>query len=123
GDYVKFSSDPDTSYRKVQTVVSNLKLILENDYAPTGGGTGDLVIWNSPQLEIAANGDQVETEVISFAPTDFANPAQGLASEALARIQIELNLSKAELAVNSTRVLLLSEKENTSESKIQVLGG
>jgi uncharacterized phage protein gp47/JayE len=123
GDYVKFSSDPDTSYRKVKTVVDNFKLILETDYAPTGGGTGDLVIWNSPQMEIAANGDKVETEVISFAPTDFANPAQGLASEALIRIQTELNLSSAELAVNGTRVLLLSEKENSADSKIQVLGG
>jgi uncharacterized phage protein gp47/JayE len=123
GDYVKFSADPDTSYRKVKTVVSNLKLILESEYAPTGGGTGDLVIWNSPQMEIAGNGDQVETEIVSFAPTDFANPSQALASEALARIQLELNLSSAEQAVNGTKVLLLSDKENSSNSKIQVLGG
>jgi uncharacterized phage protein gp47/JayE len=122
GDYVKFSGDPDSAYTRVQTVVSDLKLILQQEYPP-GGGIGNIVVWNSPQLEIAANGDLVETEVITFSPNDFGNPAQALASEVLARLNIDLNLSKAELAVNNTRILLISERENDASSRIQVLGG
>lgn len=123
GDYIKLTSDSEIYYSRVRTVISNTKLILETAYPIGGGGTGDIEIWNSPQLEIAANGDRDETEIISFGPNDFANPAQALASEVLARIDAELQLSRVELAVNSTRVNIISHIENSSESKMQVLGG
>lgn len=123
GDYIKFSADADIFYVKVRTVVSDTKLILESIYPISGGGTGNLVIWNSMQLEIAANGDRDETEIISFGPNDFANPAQALASEVFARIDAELNLSKVELAVNSTKIKIISHIEDSAESKIQILGG
>jgi uncharacterized phage protein gp47/JayE len=123
GDYVKFSSDSDLFYKKVKTVVSDIKLILDTDYSSTGGGVGDLVIWNSPQLEVAANGDINETEIVSFGPNDFANAAQALASEVFTRVDAEVNLSRVELAVNSTKVKILSELENSADSKIQITGG
>lgn len=121
-DYIKFSTDADTFYAKVRTVVSDTKLILDEKYGLSGGGTGDLVIWSSPQLEVAANGDQEETEIISFSPNDFANPAQALASEVYARLQKDLNLSESELAVNSTRIKIISDVKNSVESGIQILG-
>lgn len=123
GDYVKFSSDADTFYRKVKTVVSDTKLILEEAYPNAGGGLGNLLIWNSAQLEVASNSDEVETEIISFGPNDFVNPLQALASEVLVRLQSDLNLSTAELAVNNTKIQLVSNLENSSDSKMQVLGG
>lgn len=122
GFYIKFSADADIYYMKVRTVVSDIKFILEDVYPLGGGGTGNIAIWDSPQLEVAANGDRDETEIISFGPNDFGNPAQALASEVLARIEKELNLSRAELAVNSTRVDIISHIENSSESKMQILG-
>lgn len=122
GDYIKFTADSEIYYVKVRTVVSDVKLILEDIYPLGGGGTGNINIWNSPQLEVAANGDEDETEVISFGPNDFANPAQALASEVLARIQTELNLSRADLAVNSTRINIISHIENSAESKMRILG-
>lgn len=123
GDYIKFSADADLFYARVRTVVSETKAILDTPYPATGGGTGNIDIWNSPQLEVAANGDIEETEIISFGPNDFGNPAQALASEVLTRIRLELNLSKSELAVNSTRISLISHIENSTDSKMQVLGG
>lgn len=123
GDYIKFTADSEIYYVKVRTVVSDIKLILETVYPLGGGGTGNINIWNSPQLEVAANGDQDETEIISFSPNDFANPAQALASEVLARINLELNLSRAEIAVNATRINIISHIENSSESKMRILGG
>lgn len=123
GDYIKITTDADVFYAKVRTVVSDTKLILELPYPVGGGGTGDLNIWNSPQLEVAANGDLDETEVISFSPNDFANPAQALASEVVSRIEKELNLSKVELAVNSSRVSIISHIENSQLSKMQITGG
>lgn len=123
GDYIKFSSDADVFYKRVRTVVNDTKLLLEEEYPASSGGTGDITIWNSPQLEISSNGDLEETEVISFSPNDFSNFAQALASEVLARVQLELNLSKAELAVNSTRIKFISQIENNASSKIQALGG
>lgn len=123
GDYVRFSTDSDTSYRKVKTVISDTKLILETAYPNAGGGVGNIVIWNSPQLEVSSNGDLVETEVISFGPNDFANASQALASEVFARLELDLNLSTAELAVDDTKVKLISNLENSSKSKMQVLGG
>ena len=123
GDYIKFSSDTDIFYRKVRTVISDTKLILDEAYPNSGGGIGNIVIWNSPQLEVAANGDNEQTEIISFGPNDFANPIQALAEEVFDRIDTELHLSRIELAVNDTRVRLISELENSAESKMQVLGG
>lgn len=123
GDYVKFDADADTAFVKVRTVVSDTKIILEEAYSSSGGGLGDIIIWNSPQLEIAANGDIEETEIVSFGPNDFANEAQALASEVLVRIQLEVQLSKSELAVNNTKVKIISEKENSSNSKMQIAGG
>lgn len=123
GDYLKFISDTDLFYRKVRTIVSDTKLILDEAYPNSGGGTGNIVIWNSLQLEVAANGDREETEVVSFGPNDFVNPSQALASEALARIVQEVNLSKAELAVNDTKVKFISDLENSADSKMQITGG
>lgn len=123
GDYIKFSTDSDDAFVKVRTVVSDTKFILEDSYSLAGGGLGDIIVWNSPQIEVAANGDLDETEVVSFSPNDFANAAQALASEVLTRMLLEVNLSKVELAVNDTRVKVISEKENTSESKMQIVGG
>lgn len=123
GDYIKFSTDADTAFTKVRTIVSDTKIILEEEYTASGGGTGDIIIWNSPQLEIAANGDIEETEVVSFGPNDFANSNQALAPEVLERILKEVQLSKAELAVNDTRISIISEKENSADSKIQITGG
>mgnify|MGYP001565247546 CR=1 FL=1 len=123
GDYVKFSTDTDIFYRKVKTVISDTRLLLWEAYPNSGGGVGNITIWNSPQLEVAANGDIYETEVISFAPGDFSNPAQALASEVFARVVVEMNLSEAELAVDSTKVKLISSLENSSSSKMQVTGG
>jgi uncharacterized phage protein gp47/JayE len=123
GDYVKFSTDADIFYRKVKTIVSATKLILEEAYPATGGGLGNVIIWNSPQLEVAANGDLYETEIISFGPNDFSNASQALADEVFARVDKELNLSKVELAVNNSRIKFISELENSAESKMQVVGG
>lgn len=123
GDYIKFSSDSDIFYTRVRTVVSETKFILEDTYPISGGGVGDISIWNSPQLEVAANGDRDETEIVSFAFGDFASPAQALATEVAARMQLEVNLSRVELAVNNTNVSVISDKENTVDSKMQILGG
>lgn len=123
GFYIKFSSDSDIFYRKVRTVVSDTKLILEEAYPISGGGVGDLIIWNSPQLEVAANGDREQTEIVSFSPNDFATPSQALASEVLARLLLEVQLSRSEIAVNNTKVKIISELENSADSKIQILGG
>jgi uncharacterized phage protein gp47/JayE len=123
GDYIKFSTDSDSFYRKVKNIVSTTKLILEEAYPATGGGVGNMVIWNSPQLEVAANGDLYETEIISFGPNDFSNPSQALAEEVFNRIDAELNLSKVELVVNNSKIKLVSELENSVKSKIQVVGG
>jgi len=123
GSYVKFSSDTDTFYRKVRSIPSDTKLILDEAYPNSGGGLGNITIWNSQQLEVAANGDDFETEVISFGPNDFTNPIQALASEVEARLTSDLNLSKSELAVNNTKVKIISELTNTSASKMQILGG
>jgi len=123
GDYVRFSTDADIFYRKVKMVISDTKLILWDAYPNAGGGLGNISIWNSPQLEVAANGDIYETEVVSFGPQDFANAAQALASEVYARIVEEMNLSEVELAVNSTKIKLISSLKNSQKSKIQVTGG
>ena len=123
GDYIKYTSDNESFYSKVKYVASDLKLILEEEYPVLGGGTGDLNIWNSPQLEVAANGDIFETEIISFAPSDFSNPSQALASEVLARLEVDLNLSNAQLSTNNTRLTILSTIENSSKSKMQITGG
>lgn len=123
GDYMKFSSDSDIFYRKVKTIVSDTKLILEDAYPNAGGGVGEITIWNSIQLEIASNGDDVETEIVSFGPNDFVNAAQALASEALVRLQSDLNLSTSELAVNNTKIKLVSNLENSASSRMQVTGG
>lgn len=123
GDYIRFSLDSEVFYSKVKLIVSDTKLLLESAYPLNGGGTGNIVIWNSPQLEVAVNGDIVETEVISFSPTDFGNPAQALASEVVARLQKDLNATKSELAINNTKIKLVSNLENSATSKLQVLGG
>jgi len=123
GDYIKFDGDPDSFYTKVRTVVSDTKFILETAYPNTGGGTDDILIWNSPQLEVAANGDINETEIVSFSPNDFSNPIQALASEIITRIQAEVNLSRTSLAVNDTKILFTSNLENSVNSKMQILGG
>jgi len=123
GDYIKFSGDSDLFYTRVLTVVSDTKFILDSAYPNAGGGLGNIVIWNSPQLEVAANGDIEQTEVISFGPNDFANPSQALALEVYNRIVQELNLSKIELAVDNTKIKIISEVENSEMSKMQVTGG
>ena len=123
GDYVKFSSDSDLFYAKVRTVVSDTKIILDETYNLSGGGLGDLTIWNSPQLEVAANGDKEETEVVSFSPNDFGTPAQASTAEVFARMNAEINLSEVELAVDGTKVKLVSALKNNANSKMQVLGG
>ncbi|NIT99518.1 MAG: hypothetical protein GWN01_00795, partial [Nitrosopumilaceae archaeon] len=123
GDYVKFSVDADAAFRRVRTVVSDTKVILDEPYTVSGGGIGDLIIWNSPQLEISANGDIEETEVVSFGPNDFANASQALASEVIQRLEQEVQLSRVELAVNDTRISITSDKENSADSKIQIIGG
>lgn len=123
GDYVKFSTDADAFYTRVRTVVNDTKIILETDYPAFGGGLGNITIWTSPQLEVAANGDRDQTEIVSFGPNDFGTPAQALASEAFKRIQLELNLSQSELVVNNTKIKLISDLENSENSKIQVTGG
>ncbi len=123
GDYIRLSTDSDSFYTRVRTVVSDTKLILEDTYPVSGGGTGDLTIWNSPQLEVAANGDRDETEIVSFAPNDFATPSVALADDVLVRMQAEINLSTVELAVNDTKLKIISNLENSADSKMQVLGG
>lgn len=123
GDYVKFSIDTDIFYRKVKTIISDTKLILEEAYPNSGGGVGNITIWNSPQLEVAANGDLYETEVISFGPNDFSNPSQALATEVYDRIVQDLNLSKVELAVNNTKIKLISDLLNSASSQMMVAGG
>jgi len=123
GDYIKLSSDPDDYYSRVRTVVSDTKLILESSYNNLGGGVGDIVIWNSPQLEVAANGDKEETEVVSFSPNDFINPAQATSNEVYTRMIQEINLSNVSLSVNNSRLKIVSNLENSANSKIQVLGG
>ncbi len=123
GDYVKFSADTDVFYTKVRTVVSDTKAILEDPYPNSGGGLGDITVWNSAQIEVAANGDRDETEIISFGPADFATPAQALAEEVFSRLQSDLNLSRSSLSVNNTRVSIRSDLENSAQSKMQILGG
>lgn len=123
GDYVKFSSDADVFYVKVKMVVSDTKLILEEPYPNSGGGLGNITIWNSLQLEVASNGDLYQTEVVSFGPNDFANPAQALAQEVFTRISQELQLSTVELAVNNTKVKLISNLQDSARSQMQVVGG
>lgn len=123
GDYIRLSGDPDTFYTKVQTIVNSQKLILHTAYPVGGSGAGNIVIWNSPQLEVSSNGEADDTEIVNFAPTDFANSSQALASEVLARLQLELNQAKSELAVNSTRVKLISQIENSSSSSMRIIGG
>lgn len=123
GDYIKLSADPVTFYTKVRTVVSAQKIMLQTAYPIGGSGSGNIVIWNSPQLEISSNGEDNDTEIINFAPNDFSNPLQALASEVLARLTLELNQSRSELAVNSTRVKIISEIENSSNSRMRVIGG
>ena len=123
GDYVKLSGDPDTFYTKVQTVVSAQKVLLKTAYPIGGSGSGNIVIWNSPQLEVASNGETDDTELVNFGPNDFANPSQALASEVLARLQEEIHQSRSELAVNSTRVKIISEIENSSQSSMRIVGG
>lgn len=124
GDYVKLDGDPDTNYVKVQTVVSDTKIILETPYsASISPTTDDLVIWNSPQLEVAANGDLRETEVVSFSPNDFSNESQALASEVAVRLAIEVNLSETETAVNNTRIRINSLLQNSANSKMRIVGG
>lgn len=123
GDYVKLSSDPDTFYTKVQTVVSAQKVILHTAYPVGGSGSGNIVVWNSPQLEVASNGEDNDTELVSFGPNDFSNPTQALASEVLARLVLEIHQSKSELALNSTRVKIISEIENSSGSSMRIIGG
>jgi uncharacterized phage protein gp47/JayE len=123
GDYIKLSGDPDTFYTKVRTVVSSQKVILEVAYPIGGAGSGDIVIWNSPQLEVASNGEADDTEIVNFSPNDFSNPSQALASEVLARLQAEIHQSASELAVNSTRVKIISQVENSSQSSMRIIGG
>lgn len=123
GDYIKLSGDPDTFYTKVQTVVSSQKVLLDVAYPIGGSGSGNIIIWNSPQLEVASNGETDDTELVSFSPNDFSNPSQALASEVLARLQLEINQSKSELAVNSTRVKIISQIENSSASSMRIIGG
>lgn len=123
GDYLKFSSDTDVFYKKVKTVISDTKLLLEDNYPSSGGGTGNIVVWNSIQLEVTSNGDIRETEIVSFGPNDFSNALQALSSEVLARVEQEMNLSSAELAVNNTKIKFISNLENSSKSKMQILGG
>lgn len=123
GDYIRFSSDSDTFYTRVRTVVSDTKVILDSEYTVGGGGVGDILIWNSPQIEVAANGDRDEAEVVSFSPNDFATPSQALASEVLARMELEINLSEVALAVNDTRINVISSLKNSVDSKMQILGG
>ena len=123
GDYIRFDADSDIFYLRVRTVVSDTKLILESAYNVAGGGLGDLVIWSSPQLEVAANGDLDQTEIVYFGPNDFATPSQALAEEVILRLQAEINLSEAQLAVNSTRVAIISSLKNSANSKMQITGG
>ena len=125
GDYIRSSDDTDAFYTKVRTVVDDSKLILEDPY-PLGSavsGTTKLVVWSSPQLEVAANGDLDETEVVSFSKNDFSAAGAVLASEALTRIQSEVNLSRSELVVNNTQVKFTSYLENSENSKMRVVGG
>jgi uncharacterized phage protein gp47/JayE len=123
GDYVKLSTDPDIFYTKVQTIVDAQKLILATNYPIGGSGSGDLVIWNSPQLEVASNGEDDDTELVSFGPNDFSNANQALASEVVGRTDIEIHQSKVQLAVNSTRMSLISEVENSAASSMRIIGG
>ncbi len=123
GDYVKLSTDPDIFYTKVRTVVDGQKFILESAYPVGGSGSGNLTIWNSPQIEIASNGEDDDTELVSFGPNDFGNSSQALATEVSARMDTEIHQSKVELAVNSTRVKVVSEVENSSLSSMRVVGG
>lgn len=123
GDYVKFGADADAAYRRVETVVSNTKFILEEPYQNTGGGLGNISIWNSPQLEVVANGHEEDGEIVSFGPNDFSTASQALASEVFARVQQEINLSKSELVVNNTKIQFVSDLENSVDSKMQVTGG
>lgn len=123
GDYIKLATDPDVFFTKVQTIVDGQKVILDSAYPVGGSGSGDLVIWNTPQLEVASNGEDDDTELVSFSPNDFANPAQALASEIVARTDIEIHQSKVQLAVNSTRMTLISEVENSESSSMRIIGG
>ena len=123
GDYIKFSSDADSFFIKVQTIVSDTKIILEKAYSSLGGGLGDLVVWDSPQIEIAANGDENDAELISFGPNDFATPSQALAAEVLARVQAEAHLITSALVVNNTKVKFISQLEDSVNSKVQIIGG
>jgi uncharacterized phage protein gp47/JayE len=123
GDYVKLSTASDSFYTKVRTVVSSTKFILEDLYPAGGTGTGNIMIWNSPQIEIAANGEKDDTELVSFGPNDFGSPIQAQAAEVVARMKAEVNQSKVELAVNSTRVKVISEVENSSSSSMRIVGG
>lgn len=123
GDYIKLSTDPDTFYTKIRTVVDAQKVILEEPYPVGGSGSGNLSIWNSPQIEIAANGEDNDTELVSFGPNDFGNPSQALASEVAQRMDTEIHQSRVELAVNSTRVKVISEVENSASSSMKVVGG
>jgi uncharacterized phage protein gp47/JayE len=123
GDYIKFEDDNDDFYTKVKFVVDDTKFVLETPYPAGGGGIGNLDIWHSPQIEVSANGDLFETEVVSFSPNDFANPIQALAPEVQARMVAEVNSSRTELAVNDTRISVISEIENSSKSKMQIVGG
>lgn len=125
GDYVKSSADTDNFYTKVKMVVSNSKLILETKYPAGSSATSlsKLVIWSSPQIELSSNGDMFETEVVSFSKNDFVTPAQATAAEVLARVRKELNLSRAQLAVNNRKVNFQSYLENSAESMMSVSGG
>ena len=123
GDYLKFDSDNDTFFIKVQTIVSDTKLILEKAYPKNGGGTGDLDVWNSPRLEVSANGDIFESETVIISPTSFSNNSQVLASEVFTVLQEQINSSKSELVSNNEKVRILSEVENSSSSKMQITGG
>lgn len=123
GDYIKLATDPDIFYTKVQTIVSGQKLILTSNYPVGGSGSGNLVIWNSPQLELASNGEDNDTELVSFSPNDFSNPGQALASEVVVRTDVEIHQSKVQLAVNSTRMSLVSEVENSQTSSMRIVGG
>lgn len=124
GDYIKLDGDPDTNYVQVRTVVSDTKFILEEPYSGAiPVTTDDIVIWNSPQLEVAANGDTEETEVVSFSPNDFANESQALATEVASRLALEVNLSESETAVNNTRIRINSLLQNSANSKMRIIGG
>jgi uncharacterized phage protein gp47/JayE len=123
GDYVKLTNDPDTFYTRVRTIVGSQKVILETAYPIGGSGTGNITIWNSPQLELSSNGEDNDTELVSFSPNDFSNAAQALASEVSARLDAEIHQSKVELAINSTRVKITSEIENSASSSMRVIGG